>query len=227
MTDLPDYDLQRTSDEVSWTVPRSRHAVGLWITLALLVAAAGIAGYLVFGWRRSSQEAEAVTGAATAAAKPPPPSLGGEPEPVTLPPLDASDALVRTLVRALSEKPAVIAWLTTDDLVRNFTIVVASIADGSTPAKPLRVLRPSAVFSVMERDGHPYIDPRSYARYAVVADAIASVDPVAAARLYGTLKPRIEEAHRELGSADLSFDRTLERAIGVLLATPVLDGSVR
>jgi hypothetical protein len=226
MTDLPDYDLQRTSDETSWTAPPSTPRVGLWVALALLVAAAGIAGYLAFGWRPPPKE-EAVTSAATAVAKPPPPSLGGEPEPVTLPPLDGSDALVRTLVRALSENPAVTAWLTTDDLIRNFTIVVANIADGGTPVKQLKVLRPSSAFSVVERDGQPYVDPRSYARYAVIADAIASLDPVAAARLYATLKPRIEEAHRELGSADLSFDRTLERAIGVLLATPMLDGPVR
>ena len=34
-------------------------------------------------------------------------------------------------------------------------------------------------------------------------------------------------AHRELGSSDRSFDRTLERAIVALLDTPILDGPVR
>ena len=80
---------------------------------------------------------------------------------------------------------------------------------------------------MVERGGNPYLDPRSYDRYTAIADAIASVDPAGAARLYATLKPRIEEAHRELGSPDPSFDRTLERAIVALLDTPILDGPVR
>ena len=61
----------------------------------------------------------------------------------------------------------------------------------------------------------------------MIANAIASVDPAGAARLYATLKPRIEEAHRELGSPDQSFDRTVERAIVALLDTPIPDGSVQ
>jgi hypothetical protein len=227
MNDLNDYDLQRTSDEASWTVPRSRPPLGLWIALASFVIAIGIAGYLAWGWPTRPAATTTATSAPTAAAKQPPPSLGGNPEPITLPPLDASDAVVRMLVQALSESPAVTAWLTTDDLIRNFTIVVANIAGGTTPAKQLKVVRPASTFSVIERDRNIYIDPRSYARYATLANAFASLDPVAAARLYGTLKPRIEEAHRELGSADPSFDRTLERAISVLLETPILDGPVR
>jgi hypothetical protein len=84
-----------------------------------------------------------------------------------------------------------------------------------------------SAFRIVERDGHPYMDPRSHDRYAGIADAIASVDPAGAARLYATLKPRIEEAHRDLGSSDQSFDRALERAILALLETPILDGPVR
>jgi hypothetical protein len=197
------------------------------MTLTLLVTAVGIAGYIAFGWRPRPAVTAAVTPASGAAASQPRPSLGGEPDPIALPPLDVSDPLVRMLVRRLSESPAVTAWLTSDDLIRNFTIIVANIADGTTPAKQLKVLRPASAFSVVERDGHPYVDPHTYARYAVIANAFASLDPVATARLYGTLKPRIEEAHRELGSADRSFDRTLERAINVLLETPILDGPVR
>ena len=51
-------------------------------------------------------------------------------------------------------------------------------------------------------------------------------DRRADSHLYATLKPRIEEAHRDLGSAD-SFDRTLEQAIVSLLRTPVPTGGER
>jgi hypothetical protein len=119
------------------------------------------------------------------------------------------------------------AWLPTNGLIRNFTVVVANIADGATPARHLKVLRPSSPFRIVQSGADASVDPRSYDRYAVIADAIASVDPVRAAKLYATLKPRIEEAHRDLGSPDQSFDRTLERAIVALLDTPVVDGPVR
>ena len=226
MNDLPDYELHRTPSEPSPPTLSPTRPTGLWVAAVLLIAAAGVAAYIAFGWR-ARPVPTAATPAPTASEKVPPPSLGGKGEPITIPPLDASDALVRTLIRALSENPAVTAWLTTNGLIRNFTVVVANMADGATPAKHLRALRPSSAFRVVERAGNPYVDPRSYDRYAVIADAIASVDPTGAARLYATLKPRIEEAHRELGSSDRSFDRTLERAIVALLDTPILDGPVR
>lgn len=70
------------------------------------------------------------------------------------------------------------------------------------------------------------IDPASYARYDPLRSAIASLDAEATAPVFAQLKPRIEDAHRELGPSE-TFDRTLERAIRVLLETPVLTDPVR
>jgi hypothetical protein len=117
----------------------------------------------------------------------------------------------------------VAAWLATDGLIRNFTVVVANIAEGSTPAARLRALAPAGPFRVVEQGDELLIDPRSYERYDRLAEAVASVDPAGSARLYATLKPRIEEAYRDLGLPDGTFDRVLERAIVSLLATPVAD----
>ena len=91
-----------------------------------------------------------------------------------LPPLDESDALVADLVRKLSSHPRVTAWLTTDGLVRNFAVVVLNIAEGETPNQLLRPLRPSSGFLVSERNGDLFVDPRSYERYTLLADAVAS-----------------------------------------------------
>jgi hypothetical protein len=225
MDDLPDYELERTTHASTPAVAPSTRPIGLSICAALLIAAAG-AAYLAFGRRPLPAVKPSATSAPTA--KQPPPSLGGQAERIPIPPLGASDAVVRRLIRALSDNPAVTAWLTTHDLIQTFTVVVANIGDGATPAKQLRVLRPSAAaFSVVERDWNPYLDPRSYERYAVIANASTSLDPAGVAGLYATLKPRIEEAYRELRYPDRSFDRALERAIVAILKTPVLDGPVR
>jgi Protein of unknown function (DUF3014) len=154
---------------------------------------------------------------ATAAAQP----LGGEAATIVVPPLDESDGVVADLVRKLSSHPRVAAWLTTKGLIRNFAAVVLSIDDGKTPANLLQRLRPTAAFRVTERDGGIYIDERSYERYTSLAEAVTSIDAKGSASLYATLKPRIEEAYRELGHPDPSFDAALERAIVSLLDTPM------
>ena len=106
----------------------------------------------------------ACTGRATAGASRPAP-------PILVPPLDESDAFVRELVKAISSHPLTAAWLATDGLIRNFTVVTVTIAEGKTPAGDLRVLRPSSSFSVVGRGADLVIDPRSYQRYDAVAAA--------------------------------------------------------
>jgi hypothetical protein len=119
----------------------------------------------------------------------------------------------------MSSHPRVLAWLATDGLIRNFTVVVGNIADGQTPARHLGVLKPVGRFKTIAASGGLNIDPASYTRYNEIAAAVGNLDAQAAARVYATLKPRIEEAHRELGSQE-PFDTTLEQAIVRLVHTP-------
>jgi len=195
----------------------------VWIAGFVVLVAAAVAAYVVFRVRALQQTTAGAPAPVQAASSP----LGGRAEPIVLPPLDQSDAVVADLVRKLSSHPRVAAWLTTEGLIRNFAVVVLTIAEGATPAKSLRPLQLRAPFRVMERDGGIYVDARSYERYSSLAEAVASIDAEGSATLYATLKPRIEEAHRDLGQRDVSFDRTLERAIVSLLETPIRTGPTR
>ncbi len=221
MDDEPDLDLHRSRVESPIALPR-RSTAGLWIASAAFAVVCGVAAFVAFLWRPSPPTQPAAAPARSAAADTLP-ALGGKPEPIALPALDGSDTLVRTLVQKISESPAVMAWLPTAGLVRNFTVVVTNIAEGATPAKQLQVLKPTGPFRVVQRGNTTTVDPRSYDRYRPIADAVASIDPAAAATLYATLKPLIEQAHRDLGVQNVSFDRTLQRAIVALLDTPVVD----
>jgi hypothetical protein len=221
MTDFHDYELLKTeepADSEATAPPR------LWIGVVLLVVIAAGVGYFVYG-RRPAPAPPAATAKVVQSEAPARP-LGGDAERVAVPPLDESDAIVRELVRKITSQPAALAWLTTDGLIRNFTVVVANVVDGVTPAKHLRALRPASAFRVVERGGKEFIDARSYDRYNGVADAVASIDPPGASRLYATLKPRIQEAYGQLGLPPDSFDRALERAIVLLLQTPAIDDPV-
>ncbi len=142
-----------------------------------------------------------------------------------LPPLAESDPIVRELVGKLSSHASVAAWLTTDNLIRNFTVVVSNVASGRTPARFLTRVKPTGSFQAIERGTDVRVDPRSYRRYDGYADAFAALDAQGAARLYATLKPRIADAYRELGYPDGDFDPVLQRAVVELLKTPVADGN--
>jgi len=218
MPNILDYELEKTPDDL----PPPRRSTGWWVLAAVLIAAAAVAAYFVFGHR---PPAPAPVSERARPAQPADHPLGGDAAPIVLPPLNETDALVRELVKKISSHPRVAAWLATDDLIRSFTTAATNVAEGKTPARQLPMLRPSSGFRVLERGGDLVIDPRSYERYDALAAAAASMDAEGSARLYATLKPRIEEAARELGVSP--FDRTLERTIVLLLSTPVVDGPIR
>src|SRR5712691_9273091 len=230
MPSLPEYELLKTPQE-SMAPPAQRPPVFKpWMLVALIVIV-GLVAYLAYLMIRDRPQAPvsvAVSAptipAATAAAPPAP--LGGEPMRVALPSLDISDAFVRKMIAALSSHPRIAAWLTTDHLVRNFTAVVVNVSEGKSPAVHLQRLRPAGRFQVIERPDDLRVNPRSYDRYSGFAEAAASIDPGALARLYATLKPLVEQAYRDLGYVDAPFDRAFERAIVLLLKTPVLEDPV-
>jgi hypothetical protein len=223
MTDLDDLRLDKWSDS---TEPERARTSWRFAILALLLGAATVGGYAWWYYRMRADPAEvrALTEQAVAPAAPSAPVA--EPgDNIVLPPLAETDAIVRELVAKVSAHPKVVAWLATDQLLRNFTVTVASMASGKAPAQHLAKLRPVEKFQVLQNGGSLVIDPRSYRRYDAYADAIGALDARGTARLYATLKPRIQEAYRELGEAG-EFDRTFERAIRELLQTPVVDNSV-
>jgi len=221
--DYEDLNLRPTSHEDSRTilpVPVENH----WPKIAaavLLVAVVAATGYLVFRNRQGTDPAAAPATATAPPATDVAKALGADVPPIDLPPLNDSDDVVRGLVKELSSNPAVAAWLTTNNLIRNFTVVVSNIATGEPAAGRVPALRPVGPFLAEDHGEDLFINSRSYARYLPLATAATSIDPQGAAKLYSMLKPRIEDAYKELGHPDTPFDQTLERAIVVLLKTPI------
>jgi hypothetical protein len=196
---------------------RARRLAVIALILVVLLGAAG--GYVL--WRRGQtagpQPAQAPQSDAV--------QLRQETAQIPLPPLEATDAMVRQLVGGLSAHPVVAAWLTTDRLIVNFVVVTGRIADGQTPVAELKAIGPVAPFRARTSKGGATIDPSSYRRYDRYAQAVAAIDAPGAARVYETLKPRVNEADRSFGGAG-NFDPQLERAIVELLKVPVVEGEV-
>lgn len=205
-------------------VPPPRRA--LWPWIAGIVALVAVILTVVLLQRPEAPATETLTlDTSDAGRAGAPGSLGAPAEPIDVPPLDQSDSVVRTLVSGLSSHPRLAEWLATDDLIRTFTVAVENVASGQSPAMHVPGLRPAGSFDVVDQEDVVLVDPRSYGRYTEIADVFASIDAQGAARLYTALKPRIEQAYRELGHQE-PFDQALERAFVSLLEVPVLSGEI-
>ena len=225
MEPLGEYRLDREPD--ADRAARSR--APLIASIIVGAAVIGFGGW--FLWRgdappATSREARAGVAPGAAAAREDIVPLGPNVEPVELPPLDLTDALVRKLVGALSSRPEVAAWLATDHLIRGFVSSVDNVAKGAIPSRQLRPLAPVGDFRVVESGDAISVDARSFQRYDRLADTIASLDARGLARVYATLKPRLQEAYRELGYPDGDVDRAVEQAIVTLLRTPAIEPDV-
>lgn len=137
-----------------------------------------------------------------------------------LPPLNASDALVRGWIAALSANRDFARWLIPDQLIRKFVAAVDNIAEKEDPIAHIRHLAPPTRFQAMGPRHALVADPKSYRRFDAFASVAASIDATAAARLYLNLGPLFDDAYAELGRSKGEFHQTLLRALGHLLATP-------
>jgi hypothetical protein len=199
---------------------------GPWVAIGIvLLVVAVVAAVVVLRWPQPEEPVRTTT--EQAVAEPAPGARAERGEDIELPPLDATDPVVRKLIQRLSSHSTVAAWLATKRLIRNFAVVTLNVSEGRTPVSHLRAVAPATGFRVRGAGGSWYLDPRSYQRYDEYADAVGALDPRGTARLYATLKPRIVEAYAELGVPAADVDAVLERAIVHLLATPIVEGSIR
>jgi hypothetical protein len=222
---MPELSDLRLNEPAGLPPPQPDHHA-LRASVIVVIAVVIVLG-IYLAWRRPWKPTTTSPPAAAQQVRASDTPLAAEPgENIAVPPLDESDPLVRELVGKLSSHPKVAAWLATKNLIRNFAVVVANISEGHTPAKHLRALSPGAPFQASADTGSAYILPSTYARYDTYADAVAALDARGTARLYATLKPRIQEAYQELGYSANDVDDAMKRAIAELLGTPIVEGRV-
>ena len=188
------------------------------IAIALVVFLAGGAWWMSRNTRKpAAQNASpaVVTGTEAPIDKPPPP-------PVKLPPLDQMDDFVRPLLSALSSRPELARWLATDDLVRQLAAAIDQASAGGSPARDFKVIKPASPFVASGRGSRRMIDPASYRRYDGLVQTVTSIDASNVAKIYKTIRPRLNEAYRRMGNQSSDVDNALRKAIDILLDTPVV-----
>ena len=156
---------------------------------------------------------------------PPPPTVAPSPQ-IEVPPLDASDEVVRSLAETLTEHPRLAAWLAPDNLVRRFVAAVVDVANDESPRPHVDHLAPDGAFRIREREGALLIDSASFGRYDTYAAFFEALDEDKALELHRQLKPLFDEAYRDLGYPGGDFDVALAKALDRVLATPIPAGNL-
>ena len=145
---------------------------------------------------------------------------------VDLPPRDQMDAFLRPLLAALSSRPELARWLATDDLIGQLAAAINQAAAGGSPARDFKVLAPGTSFITAGRGSSRTIDPASYKRYDGLVQTVTSIDASNVARIYKTIRPRLNEAYRGLGHPNGDIDQAVQQAIDLLLETPTVKDPV-
>jgi hypothetical protein len=177
----------------------------LWI----VVAAVAIVLIAVTAWWRHR-------GPLPAAEPPPPPAVQAQPKPPPDAPLPSpaeSDARIRSLLAPVSSRPELRQWLSQADLLDRWTVVTDNLALGTSPRKQLPFLAPKAPFRALEKGGRASMDPRSYQRYDLFADVVASVDAKTFAAAVRELRPLLTATYHKLGYPDRSYDSAAQAAL--------------
>jgi hypothetical protein len=228
--DLEDFHIKPTSSEepvetVPPYAPEPRRGSLFPATLAVIaVVAVGLLAVVYLVFRHPATPKATPRAGASPVAVPSPVATAPA---VPVPPLDESDAFVRQAAASLSGHPEFARWLGRTGLVRTLTAVVVNIGDGETPRPHLDFLAPRQRFRGARRPGQVVVpDPAGFEGYDAFADAVASVDAKGAASAYRTLEPLFDAAYVDLGHPEGGFRRALDKAIGALLAVPVLPADV-
>ncbi len=143
------------------------------------------------------------------------------PAAIQVPPLDASDEVIRSLVDQVSEHPQLVRWAVNDDLVRRFVAAIDSTARGDSPRSHVTFMVPQGAFQAERQQQDLVIDDASFSRYDLMTQVFLSLDTATSVRLYRQLEPLFDEAYQDLGYPGGDFDNVLQKAIAHLLKTPI------
>lgn len=140
--------------------------------------------------------------------------------------IDESDNVMRELLRPGSSHPGFGKWLKNNDLIRKAVAAVVNISNDESPAAHLESLLPAAPFKVKKKHGKIYLDSDSYKRYDQAAAVFSSLSGDTLVSVYRRAYPLIDEAFKDLGYSEASFDHTLQEAIKMLLDVPVIETDI-
>ena len=152
----------------------------------------------------------------------PTPEEVAKPKAPTLPSLDASDSLVRELVKEKQSSEGLNDWLKLDDLIRRSASFMDGLARGSVSEKIFPLGSPEGSFTTHRQDNVIWLNAGNYERYNDVVSILLSIDMPLMAQFFHRVRPLLETAFAELGYRPRQMDGIILQTIDNILTTPVI-----
>jgi len=143
-----------------------------------------------------------------------------------LPKLNESDKEVRNAASQLNSALQWADWITTDEAIRKFVVVIDNLATGKISRKYLPIPKPETKFSSTHDGVKETLNTTSFERYNPYIKLFENIDNNMAAVLYQRYLPLMEQAFSELGYANGTFHDTLMQAFDVLLSAPIVTDDI-
>jgi len=146
--------------------------------------------------------------------------------PLPLPKLNDSDKEIQHAASKLNPALKWADWITTEEAIRKFVVVIDNLAQGKIAKKYLPIPKPEHKFKHTEDGIKVYLDPAGFERYTPYISLFESVDNEMASALYQRYSPLMEQAFDELGYPNRNFHDTLMQAFDVLLNAPIMEEEI-
>jgi len=155
------------------------------------------------------------------------PALPADSEPAPpLPNLNDSDDEIQQAASQLTQSLKWADWITTEEAIRKFVVVIDNMAQGKVAKKYLPIPKPEHKFKHSEDGVKVFLDPAGFKRYTPYISLFESVDNEMASALYQRYLPLMEQAFAELGYPDRKFHDTLMQAFDLLLNAPIVEEEI-
>jgi len=149
-----------------------------------------------------------------------------QPTPLPLPNLNDSDKEIQQAASKLTPALKWVDWITTEEAVRKFVMVIDNLAQGKIAKKHLPIPKPEHKLKHSGDGIKTFLDPAGFERYTPYISLFESVDNDMASVLYQRYLPLMEQAFGELGYPNRNFHDTLIQAFDVLLNVPIIEEDI-
>lgn len=142
-----------------------------------------------------------------------------------IPDLLSSDDSVRQALFKFS--PGLAQWLTTDQLIRKYVLIINDFAQGLRINKHISFLRLEEPFSVEQDKNGPFIAAKSFQRYDKLAQAIQVINMKGLAVFFYKFRPLMLQVFAEFSyPPDITLESIVKKAAAEVLAAPVIEGQI-
>jgi hypothetical protein len=200
------------------------------IVVAAVVVVAGLGTAYYFHKRNAELSHPAVVNPPPAAPPAGPPienPVPGTPSAaqVPLPALNDSDPAIKDALGAALGNDAM-QYLVPESIIRHLVVTIDNLPRQKAPAAKRPTVSLGGPFLAQGDELHATLDPKNYARYQPMVNAVGKLDMQRVADVYLRFYPLFQSAYQDLGYPNGYFNDRLVAVIDLLLAAPEPSGPI-